>query len=1094
MGKRSQSGAGVRPTRRALWFGAASAAVAIGLLIFGVPALLIAIAGNPIPTSLPSFGEVERTLATGGSSFARAILTIGALALWALWAQLMVALLVEGVASARCRTPTRSLAPRSMQALAARLVAAVTLAGALSAVPTGVSAQASLLGSLPPSTEEVRSSYAPRAQGGLVNGDAVNGDAVNGDAVNGDWVSRDEGTGAPWSETHPGSATAEMSEVPEIVLSEQVDLWDLATELYGDGTAWRTIARANSDRFDGNGERIEATTDSVPAGTRLAVPGSANVHEVRTGESLWAIAAMHAPTPAGFSGLSGEKPTEDVLVYWEAVVDANHERLASGNPDLIFPGEIIALPGTASPIESPIDALGRTLDQPTELAESTDHVVPDRDTASPSRAEVPIEVWEREPQAGPAVGADTGAQDAADEPSAPDGGARVGPESDQDPTGARPAAAVVDAAVLDAAVVESAVVGAEVAVRDTTPEGGGHGRPVAATALVTGGGVVLAVSLRAALHRRRELQRRTRVPGSLPVPVSAAARDIERVIAGLTAEPVEALTDERGTATQIVVGSDRSGSPVVVDLAASQGLALEGADDAVLGFAETAVLSIAVADAADDVVVIAVALGEGFADLERVRYVADWQSACDLAVVTPLPVIVVAATRPDPAHEASLAVAGVHAIAPGLEAGLVIDVPSVGVCATLSVNSSASDAACLSDEGASAGNAPPDAPANAIDTGAADPDLAAPDTAVASGLSPAKDMRVIEPLLLSEDERTACAELVAHTALESPTTKSNVAAAIEALDVAVVIDDALQPRAPRLAQLRAQTQDLTDELAVDVLVKGSPPFPGLSVGAQPASDAHLVPSVHVLGPVQVAGATKFSSVKAVDVLTYLAFHRHGATADQLKTWIWPEFEAPSQKAFANVMSRARRAIGSNAEGQPYLSKADAHGLYRLSPDVRTDFEAFVQHLAQADVAQSGEQELTELQAAVQLIRGVPFTGGTASSFIWADSHVRSHVEFTVDESVHRCADLALELSELDIARSALLRGLELVPGCEQCFERRFRVAAAALNRSELHRSMRDLERAVCVHLGEPEGIDHVSPELLDLYQSFDRALLAHSSP
>ena len=121
---------------------------------------------------------------------------------------------------------------------------------------------------------------------------------------------------------------------------------------------------------------------------------------------------------------------------------------------------------------------------------------------------------------------------------------------------------------------------------------------------------------------------------------------------------------------------------------------------------------------------------------------------------------------------------------------------------------------------------------------------------------------------------------------------------------------------------------------------------------------------------------------------------------------------------------------------------------------------------------------------------MPFTGGSATSFAWADNHVRAQVEFAIDETVHRCADLALELGDLATARWAALKGLELVPGCEQCFKRRFLVAGAGNNRTELRRAMADLEASAMIDLGEPEAIDTISGELLDLYNELDRALVA----
>jgi hypothetical protein len=52
------------------------------------------------------------------------------------------------------------------------------------------------------------------------------------------------------------------------------------------------------------------------------------------GDNLWSIAAAHI----------GARRAADVAPYWRQVVDANRSTLRSGDPNLIFPGELVALP------------------------------------------------------------------------------------------------------------------------------------------------------------------------------------------------------------------------------------------------------------------------------------------------------------------------------------------------------------------------------------------------------------------------------------------------------------------------------------------------------------------------------------------------------------------------------------------------------------------------------------------------------------------------------------------------------------------------------------------------------------------------------
>lgn len=62
-------------------------------------------------------------------------------------------------------------------------------------------------------------------------------------------------------------------------------------------------------------------------------------HTVQRGEHLWAIAA------AQLRQVRKQEPTgEEVAAYWRAVVAANADRLPSGDPDLVYPGDPVVLP------------------------------------------------------------------------------------------------------------------------------------------------------------------------------------------------------------------------------------------------------------------------------------------------------------------------------------------------------------------------------------------------------------------------------------------------------------------------------------------------------------------------------------------------------------------------------------------------------------------------------------------------------------------------------------------------------------------------------------------------------------------------------
>lgn len=82
---------------------------------------------------------------------------------------------------------------------------------------------------------------------------------------------------------------------------------------------------------DGIGEEtpvrlpITVVARASPATTAVVVPG----------DHLWKISEHH---------LDSADSALEVAPYWRQVIEVNTPRLRSGDPDLIFPGEVIELP------------------------------------------------------------------------------------------------------------------------------------------------------------------------------------------------------------------------------------------------------------------------------------------------------------------------------------------------------------------------------------------------------------------------------------------------------------------------------------------------------------------------------------------------------------------------------------------------------------------------------------------------------------------------------------------------------------------------------------------------------------------------------
>lgn len=83
--------------------------------------------------------------------------------------------------------------------------------------------------------------------------------------------------------------------------------------------------------------------------TPVATPGpnpqssvtvtTASTYTVLAGDNLWAISDQHLQ-----SILPTTPTTAEVMTYWRRMVETNRASLRSGDPNLIFPGEIVTIP------------------------------------------------------------------------------------------------------------------------------------------------------------------------------------------------------------------------------------------------------------------------------------------------------------------------------------------------------------------------------------------------------------------------------------------------------------------------------------------------------------------------------------------------------------------------------------------------------------------------------------------------------------------------------------------------------------------------------------------------------------------------------
>ena len=95
-----------------------------------------------------------------------------------------------------------------------------------------------------------------------------------------------------------------------------------------------------AEPFSPGGHALAPSRFAVPAAPALApVESELSEHVIVDGDNFWEIASNRVSAHLGRDASDAE-----TTAYWVSLVKANVATIQSGNPDLVFPGEVIALP------------------------------------------------------------------------------------------------------------------------------------------------------------------------------------------------------------------------------------------------------------------------------------------------------------------------------------------------------------------------------------------------------------------------------------------------------------------------------------------------------------------------------------------------------------------------------------------------------------------------------------------------------------------------------------------------------------------------------------------------------------------------------
>lgn len=188
------------------------------------------------------------------------------------------------------------------------------------------------------------------------------------------------------------------------------------------------------------------------------------------------------------------------------------------------------------------------------------------------------------------------------------------------------------------------------------------------------------------------------------------------------------------------------------------------------------------------------------------------------------------------------------------------------------------------------------------------------------------------------------------------------------------------------------------------------------------------PVVRILGNVEVVGARgpRPASIRRIaELVTFLAM-RPGGDEKVFSAAIFPGEDLGPRLSHKRqtYMNTARRWLGRDDDGRPYVPDVDADG-YRVTPDVTLDWLQ-MRDLVGEDIAATSDDDL---HAALTLVTATPFSGTDPTRWDWAKDDI-AEVCATVADIAHELASRSLQAGDSRRASWAVEKGLLAEPVSE----------------------------------------------------------------
>jgi DNA-binding SARP family transcriptional activator len=218
-----------------VWRGAASI-LALGILLAGVPTMLLITAGAPLPHGLPNWSQFTAALTQTGIPDS-AILEGLAVVCWLLWLDLALAVVTEAVAASQGRPLPLPAFARPLQPLAAYLIASVVLAVSVVSSRSAATSVSGLRTALAATAGQQVRSVPPNGNPQTVETEGLSPARS---------VATAEATSTPAAGPVGGDYTVRSGDT----------LWDIAARKLGDPLRWPQIFRLNRGRVEPDSRRF----------------------------------------------------------------------------------------------------------------------------------------------------------------------------------------------------------------------------------------------------------------------------------------------------------------------------------------------------------------------------------------------------------------------------------------------------------------------------------------------------------------------------------------------------------------------------------------------------------------------------------------------------------------------------------------------------------------------------------------------------------------------------------------------------------------------------------------------------------------------